>query len=69
VRHGDPDPSAVFLAGVSPLAGRVTLTLSAEQTRSLGKPYGVWDARLTWPDATVQRLLEGKVTVKPEVTR
>ena len=69
VRYADPDPAAVLTAEVSPLSGRVTLTLSAEQTRALSKPYGVWDLRLNWPDAMVQRLVEGKVTVKPEVTR
>jgi hypothetical protein len=69
VHHGDTDPVAVFLASVSPTLGRISLRLSPMQTGALGKAYGVWDARLSWPDGTVQRLAEGKVTVKPEVTR
>ena len=68
-RHADTDPSAVFAVEVMPVLGRISLKLAPAQTAALAKAYGVWDVRLAWPDGTAQRLAEGKVTVKPEVTR
>ncbi len=68
-RHADPDPAAVFHASVDAPRGRVSLRLDPAQTAALGKATAVWDCALTWPDAGVQRLAQGKVAISPEVTR
>jgi hypothetical protein len=55
---------------IEPLLGRITMVLSASQTTALPALTGVYDLELYSPDATpvVTRLLEGSVTISPEVT-
>lgn len=50
-------------------AGTITLQLSAAATTALTWVRGVYDLEITLSDASVRRLLEGSVKVKPEVTR
>jgi hypothetical protein len=52
-------------------AGKVSLEISAAQTSALTMTSGVYDLEIVSDDATpvVTRLLAGKVTVSPEVTR
>lgn len=55
-----------------PTDGEVTLSLTASQTALLDSIRGVWDLEIDDQDITtpvVTRLLEGSVTVIPNVTR
>lgn len=48
--------------------GTITRTLSAAQTAALAWTEGVYDLEVQYPDGTVQRYLQGAVTVSREVT-
>ncbi|MNJ76446.1 hypothetical protein D3C77_737290 [compost metagenome] len=48
--------------------GTITRTLSAAQTAALTWTEGVYDLEVQFPDGTVQRYLQGTVTVSREVT-
>jgi len=49
--------------------GRITVYISAEETAGITSD-GVYDLEIISPDEiTVQRVLQGKVTLSPEVTR
>jgi len=50
------------------LTGEVIISLTAEQTSALKAGRYVYDIEITSPEETV-RVLEGIVTVTPEVTR
>lgn len=51
-------------------AGTIILRIPADDTAALPAPFqGVWDLELTSDVQVVTRLLEGGVTVTPEVTR
>ncbi len=65
--YADESPAAIFTASIS--GNTVSLSLSASQTAALTRTYGVWDCELEFDDGTVQRLLEGKVAVRPEATK
>lgn len=54
---------------ISPSEGRVQIELSATQTAALPVVKGVYDLELRSSGGIVTRLLEGKFTVSPEVTR
>ena len=49
--------------------GKVQLLLSATDTAALASGTAVWDLELVAGDGTVTRLLQGSVTISPEVTR
>jgi len=48
--------------------GTITRTLSATQTAALAWTEAVYDLEVQYPDGTVQRYLQGAVTVSREVT-
>lgn len=50
-------------------AGTITLNASASQTAALTEATGVYDLELTSGSGTVTRLLSGKYTLSPEVTK
>ena len=50
-------------------AGTVTLKLSATQTAAITWTTGVYDLEVVFSDGTVKRLIQGSVSVSPEVTR
>lgn len=50
-------------------AGTIDLNLSATETAALTWREGVYDLELVTPEGGVRRVLAGKVTVIPEVTR
>ena len=51
-------------------AGRITLAASAAITRALQAPStGVWDLEVESPTGDVTRLLQGRYSITPEVTR
>lgn len=49
--------------------GTIDVRISAQETSAYAWKNGVWDLELIAPDGTVTRLLEGGVSVSPEVTR
>jgi hypothetical protein len=49
--------------------GTVSITVTASTTASIPASTYVYDIELIAPDTTVQRILEGKFIVTPEVTR
>lgn len=57
--------SGIVLGGA---LGTITLSISAADTAALLPTSGVWDLELV-SGTVVTRLLEGKVKLKPEVTR
>ena len=50
-------------------SGEIDIALSAEQTAGIAQSSGVYDLELVGSDGFVTRLIEGRVTVSPEVTR
>jgi hypothetical protein len=54
---------------LGPAAGAVALVASAAQTSAITAKKGVYDLEMVAPDGAVTRLLQGAVTVSPEVTR
>lgn len=70
--HAATDVMASFSVTVpSPQKdGKVVMSLTDEQTSSLpSSSTGVYDLELESPTGEVTRILQGKVTVSPEVTR
>ena len=49
--------------------GEITWLISATETAGYTWPEGVWDLELVAPSGEVERLLEGRIVVSPEVTR
>jgi hypothetical protein len=49
--------------------GGITVVISDEVTAAITIKTGVYDLEIEWVDGTVTRLLQGTVTVSPEVTR
>lgn len=70
-RKHSVDVAAQFTCTIaSPLSGEVVLTLSNSSSTSLAAGTYFYDLELyTDADALVTRLLEGKVTLRQEVTR
>ncbi|HXH24529.1 MAG TPA: hypothetical protein VNI78_04720 [Vicinamibacterales bacterium] len=73
-RHGSPtvllelttENGGIQLGGPS---GTITLSMSAAQTAALTWRRGVYDLELVSPAGVVTRLIEGVITVVPEVTQ
>ena len=55
--------------GISVSSGTITIRIEASATESFIFDSGVYDLKLTAPDGTVTRLVEGKLKVSPDVTR
>jgi hypothetical protein len=53
---------------ITPLTGIVTITMTAAQTAALEEGYYVYDVELT-SGTYKDRLIQGQLTVAPEVTR
>lgn len=49
--------------------GQISITITAGATATIQPGTYVYDIELVAPNTTVQRLLEGKFVVTPEVTR
>ena len=54
---------------LTPAIGKITLVLTATDTAALPARRAVYDLELVSPSGVVTRLLQGKFTVSPEVTR
>ena len=50
-------------------AGTVQIILTDEQTAAIGWTGAVYDLEIEFPIGTVTRLLQGSISVSPEVTR
>ena len=55
--------------GITIVGGVITLRIEASATEAFTFDSAVYDLKLTAPDGTVTRLVEGKVKVDPDVTR
>ena len=70
-------PGAAGTLTLSGVTGIITIVLPAATTKALVapnmtpgfQPYGVWSLELTDGSGVVTRLLEGAVTLSPEITR
>lgn len=49
--------------------GTVVITMTAAQTAALEEGYYVYDVELTSSGGLVDRLIQGQITIAPEVTR
>jgi len=54
---------------LEPTAGKITVTLTDEQTATLTGRRAVYDLEVEYPSGDVKRVLQGKVTISAEVTR
>jgi len=61
--------SVPFTTSIDPVAGTVTLSLTATQTANLTAGRYVYDVELTDIHNVISRIIEGIVTVTPNVTR
>lgn len=74
-RQPDAEPLLVLttenarIVFTNAIEGRFALVLSAADTSAIPWKTGVYDLEMVAPDGTVRRLLQGGVTVSPEVTR
>jgi hypothetical protein len=62
----DSESPAILLGGDT---GTIEVTLTAEMTDLLSVKSGLYDLEVEFPDGTVYRLLEGSVTVSPNITQ
>ena len=60
--------SFAFTCNVTEATGVITVSMTATETAAITIENGVWDIELT-EGATVTRLCEGTVYIKPEVTK
>lgn len=67
--YSSSTPAAVFDTNIDTNGSSITLFLSANQTSNLVAGRYVYDVETTSPANTVSRLVEGIVTVTPQVTR
>ena len=68
-KHYTSSQSTPFSVTVIPITGEVRLDLSANTTALLAPGRYVYDVELTDTTGVVSRIVEGTVTVTPNVTR
>lgn len=68
-RHYTSLTSYVFNVSISPTLGAVTMAMNAANTAAIPAGRYVYDCELTDEFNKVTRLIEGIVTVTPQVTR
>ena len=61
--------STAFTCALSVANSTLTLSLNNSVTAAMSAGRYVWDAELTNSSGTISRILEGMVTVTPEVTK
>lgn len=67
--YSSSTPAAVFTASINTVSSVVTLNLNETQTANLVAGRYVYDVEARSSANTVSRLVEGIVTVTPQVTR
>ena len=68
-KHYTSSNSVGFTVSISPTIGTVSLSMTANTTANLVGGRYVYDCELTDGNGAVTRLIEGIVTVTPQVTR
>jgi len=68
-KHYTSSNSVSFVVGLGGVLGTVTLQMTANTTNNLVAGRYVYDVELTDSSNTVSRIIEGIVTVTPNVTR
>jgi hypothetical protein len=68
-KHYSSSNSTPFAVGIDGPDGTVTLNLTAAQTGALTAGRYVYDVELTNSSNVISRIVEGIVTVTPQVTR
>jgi hypothetical protein len=68
-KHFTSSNSVTFSTSINATAGVITLSLTANQTSNLISGRYVYDIELTDASNSVSRIVEGIVTVTPQVTR
>lgn len=68
-KHYTSTANTPFTVSIAPIDGTVTLSLTANQTATLVAGRYVYDVELTNAGGVVSRVVEGIVTVTPQVTR
>lgn len=68
-KHYTSSNSVVFSTSINAVAGVITLSLTANQTANMSSGRYVYDVELTDASNSVSRIVEGIVTVTPQVTR
>lgn len=68
-KHYSSSNSTIFTVSLAPLDGIVILSLTSTQTAALKAGRYVYDVELTNTSNVVSRIVEGIVTVTPQVTR
>lgn len=69
--YNSESPAATFVLNVETPAddGKISWYLDAEDSSNLAAIDHVYDIEIEWQDGRVTRILEGKVSVKPNATR
>jgi hypothetical protein len=74
--YDSPDPALISLTSepeggiiIDAEIGKFTFYLSAENTVGLPAIKGVYDVKIEFSNGDVERFLQGKISVSPEVTR
>jgi hypothetical protein len=68
-KHYTSSNSVVFSTSINATAGVITLSLTANQTANMAGGRYVYDVELTDASDSISRIVEGIVTVTPQVTR
>lgn len=68
-KHYTSSNSTAFSVAVNTTTGEITLSMTANQTSNLVAGRYVYDVELTASNNAVSRIVEGIVTVTPQVTR
>jgi len=68
-KHYTSSNSVSFTTSINANAGIITLSLTANQTANLTGGRYVYDVELTDASNSISRIVEGIVTVTPQVTR
>lgn len=68
-KHYTSSNAITFSTSINAAAGIITLSLTANQTSNLISGRYVYDVELTDSSNSVSRIVEGIVTVTPQVTR
>lgn len=68
-KHYTSSNSVTFSTSINATAGVITLSLTANQTANMVGGRYVYDVELTDASNSISRIVEGIVTVTPQVTR
>lgn len=68
-KHYTSSNSIVFSTTINATSGVITLSLNANQTANIVSGRYVYDIELTDASNSISRIVEGIVTVTPQVTR